>query len=113
LTTAALLHGIRAGGSAPAKFIFTDAAFLEKQRIHPWSEFTVWMPGQGETKGFHRLSFERSVKAGLTYRPLATTAAETLTWFNALPAERRSKLRAGLSPEKEAAALKAWREEKH
>jgi 2'-hydroxyisoflavone reductase len=108
LTVAALLHGIRASGTAPAKFTFTDTAFLEKQRIRPWSELTVWIPAQDDTKGFHRLSFERAVKSTLTFRPLATTAADTLTWFNSLPAERRSKLRAGLAPEKEAAALKAW-----
>jgi 2'-hydroxyisoflavone reductase len=113
LTVAGLLHGIRASGSAPAKFTFTDAAFLEKQSVHPWSELTVWMPGQGETKGFHRLSVERAVKSGLTCRPLAVTAAETLTWFNSLPPERRSKMRAGLAPEKEAAALKAWHEAHH
>lgn len=108
LTTAALLHGIRASGNAPARFTFTNAAFLQKQRIRPWSELTVWMPGQGETAGFHRLSFERAVRSGLTYRPLATTAADTLAWFNSLPAERRAKMRAGLAPEKEVTALKAW-----
>lgn len=108
LTMAGLLHGIRASGSAPARFTFTDAAFLRKQNVYPWSELTVWMPGQGETAGFHRLSFERAVKSGLTYRPLATTAADTLAWFSSLPAERRAKRRAGLAPEKEAAALKAW-----
>ncbi|MCW5559466.1 MAG: epimerase [Verrucomicrobiae bacterium] len=108
LTTAGLLHGIRASGSAPAKFTFTNAAFLNEQKIRPWSELTVWMPGQGETAGFHRLSFERAVKSGLTYRPLAATAVDTLAWFNSLPAERRAKMRAGLAPEKESAALKAW-----
>lgn len=108
LTVAALLHGIRASATSPAKFTFTDAAFLEKQHIRPWNELTVWIPAQGDTKGFHRLSFERAVNSTLTFRPLATTAADTLTWFNSLPAERRSKMRAGLSPEKEAAALKAW-----
>jgi 2'-hydroxyisoflavone reductase len=38
------------------------------------------------------------------------TAADTLAWFNALPEARRVKLRAGLSAEREAAALKAWHE---
>lgn len=113
LTVAAMLHGIRASGKAAAKFTFADAPFLEEKRVRPWSELTVWMPGQGETKGFHRLSFERAAKSGLTYRPLAMTAADTLAWFNGLPAERRSKLRAGLAPEKEAAVLKAWHEAHH
>ena len=41
-------------------------------------------------------------------RPLATTAADTLAWFDSLPAERRAKLRAGLGAERETALLKAW-----
>jgi 2'-hydroxyisoflavone reductase len=39
--------------------------------------------------------------AGLTYRPLPTTAAETLAWFKTLPPERQAKLNAGLSPDRE------------
>jgi 2'-hydroxyisoflavone reductase len=50
------------------------------------------------------------VQAGLTFRPVGVTAADTLAWFNALPEARRTKLRAGLSAERETAALKAWRE---
>jgi dGTPase len=38
------------------------------------------------------------------------TSADALAWFNTLPEARRTKLRAGLSAEREAAALKAWRE---
>jgi 2'-hydroxyisoflavone reductase len=56
--------------------------------------------------GFHRRSNARAIAAGLTFRPLATTAADTLTWWNAQTAERRSKLRAGLKPEREAELLK-------
>ncbi|WP_438480997.1 NAD-dependent epimerase/dehydratase family protein [Oleiharenicola lentus] len=112
LSTAAMLHGIRAAGTSPAKFVFTDAEFVRKQNIRAWSEFTVWIPGQGETEGFHRTSTARALASGLTYRPLATTAADTLAWFNTLPEDRRAKLKAGLAPEKEAAALKAWKEVK-
>jgi 2'-hydroxyisoflavone reductase len=109
LSVAAMLYGIRAATTAGAKLVFTDAAFLQSQGIRAWSEMTAWVPGQGETDGFHRVSFERAKKSGLTYRPLAITAADTLAWFNSLPEERRAKLRAGLAPEKEAAALKAWK----
>jgi len=71
-----------------------------------WSDLPVWVPGQGETMGFHRRSNARAIAAGLTYRPLATTAADTLAWWNAQTAERRSKPRAGLKPEREAEVLK-------
>ena len=36
------------------------------------------------------------------------TARDTLTWFESLPADRRTKLRAGLSAEREAQVLRAW-----
>lgn len=108
LTAAAMLHGIRASGSVPAKFTFTNAAFLEKQGVRMWSDLPAWVSGQGETEGFSRVSNARALTAGLTFRPFATTAADTLAWFNAQSAERRSKLRAGLPADREAAALAAW-----
>jgi 2'-hydroxyisoflavone reductase len=65
----------------------------------------VWIPGQGETFGFHRRDISRAIAAGLTYRPLPLTAADTLVWFHTLPSERQAKLRAGLSQEREAELL--------
>lgn len=108
LSTAALLHGIRAAVGGGAKFTHVTADFLRQQKVAAWSDLPVWIPGQGETIGFHRMSGSKSLKSGLTYRPLATTAADTLAWFNAQPADRRAKLRAGLAPDREAAVLKAW-----
>ena len=65
----------------------------------------MWVPGQGETAGFHRRSNARAVNAGLTFRPLATTAADTLRWFEQQPEARQSALRAGLKPDREAQLL--------
>lgn len=70
----------------------------------------VWIPGEGQTSGFHRRAIGRALAAGLTYRPLSLTAADTLAWFRTLPAERQGKLRAGVTPERESelmAKLKA------
>lgn len=104
----AMLQGIRSVTTAGATFAFTDAAFLEEQKVSMWSDLPAWVPGSGETAGFARASHARAVRAGLTFRPLATTAADTLAWFNAQPEARRAKLRAGLSAEREAEVLKAW-----
>jgi 2'-hydroxyisoflavone reductase len=65
----------------------------------------VWIPGQDETFGFHRRDISRAIAKGLTYRPLPLTAADALAWFRTLPIERQSKLRAGISPEREAELL--------
>jgi 2'-hydroxyisoflavone reductase len=110
LSVAALLHGIHAVVGGDAKFTHVPAEFLAAQKVSPWGDLPAWVPGRGETAGFSRVSAAKSIAAGLTYRPLATTVMDLLAWFRALPPERQAKLRAGLTPEREAAALKAWRE---
>ncbi|HET7537011.1 MAG TPA: hypothetical protein VFJ90_11185 [Candidatus Didemnitutus sp.] len=108
LSTGAMLHGIHAAVGGDARFTFTTASFLDAQKVSAWGDLPVWVPGQGETAGFHRMSTAKSIKAGLTYRPLAVTAADTLAWFNTQPEERRAKLKAGLTAERETALLSAW-----
>jgi 2'-hydroxyisoflavone reductase len=61
--------------------------------------------GAGETFGFHRRDIRRAITAGLTYRPLPLTASNTLAWFLTLPSERQAKLRAGVTPRREAELL--------
>jgi len=109
LTTRALLEGVGAAVRSPAKLTWIPTPFLKARKIEAWSDLPVWIPGQGETSGFARRSIARALAAGLTYRPLAATAADTLAWFRTQPAERQAKLRAGLSPEREAALLAAWK----
>ena len=105
LTMGGLLYGIRAVTTAGCEFREAPLAFLEKNKVNAWSDLPVWVPGEGETAGFHRRNTARSVKAGLTFRPLATTAADTLAWFNSQTPERRAKFRAGLKAEREAELL--------
>jgi 2'-hydroxyisoflavone reductase len=108
LSMGAMVRGIRAVTTAGAEFTFVSSDFLEKQGVAPWADLPVWVPGQGDSAGFGRTSYARAVKAGLSFRPLATTAADTLAWFNTRPAADRAKLRAGISPDREAELLKAW-----
>ena len=64
----------------------------------------IWVPPSDI--GMAQVSHARALKTGLTFRPLATTISDTLAWWQTLPAERQAKVRAGLSAEQEAAALK-------
>ena len=105
LSTGAMLHGINAVASKGAQLREASAEFLSKNNVNGWSDLPVWLPGQGETAGFHRRSNARAIAAGLTFRPLATTAADTLRWFEQQPEARQSTLRAGLKPEREAQLL--------
>jgi len=108
MRTDAMLYGIRATTTAGARLHWLPADFLEAQKVAPWRDMPVWLPGTGETAGFARRSIARAVGAGLTFRPLAATAADTLAWFRQQPAERQAKLGAGLTKEREAEVLKAW-----
>jgi 2'-hydroxyisoflavone reductase len=103
------LQGVAAGVHADPKLTWVSTRFLQDHKVHAWSDQPVWIPGQGETMGFHRRSIARALKAGLTYRPLPTTAGDTLAWFQKQPAERQAKLRSGLAPDREAALLAEWK----
>jgi 2'-hydroxyisoflavone reductase len=109
LTMAAMLDGIAQGIGTHPSLTWVPAAFLDVEKVEAWSDMPVWVPGKGDTAGFHRRGNRAALAAGLTFRPLSATAADTLAWFRTLPAERQAKLRAGLSPEREAAVLAKWR----
>jgi 2'-hydroxyisoflavone reductase len=105
----AFLGGVAAGVHADPKLTWVSTKFLEDHKVNAWSDQPVWVPGEGETAGFHHRSIARALKAGLTFRPLPTTAADTLAWFKTQPAERQAKLRSGLTPERETMLLAEWK----
>ncbi len=103
------LAGVAQGVQTKPQLTWLPTKFLDEHKVHAWSDQPVWVPQQGETAGFHHRSIARALKAGLTFRPLPTTAADTLAWFKTLPAERQTKLRSGLTPERENELLAAWK----
>lgn len=105
-----MLAGIRAvlPGDLDVRFTWADAAFLESQQVRPWADMPVWIPPAGDYLGWGKANIERAVAAGLTFRPLADTARDTLGWHRTRPAGEQAILRAGLTPEREAAVLAAW-----
>jgi 2'-hydroxyisoflavone reductase len=109
LSMAEMLYGIRAVVSNDVKFTWVPAAFLEAQNVQPWSHMPVWVPPAGDSAGFARRSNRRAIAAGLTFRPLADTAIATLEYHASRPAEAKAKLKAGLTPEREAEVLKAFK----
>jgi 2'-hydroxyisoflavone reductase len=109
LTSAEMFYGIRAVTSTPVSFVWIDADFLEEMGIRPWSDMPAWFPPRGATAGFARMSNARALAAGLTFRPLAVTARETLDWFLSEPGERQVDLRSGMNSGREERLLAAWR----
>ena len=69
LTMGEVLKVCKDVSKSNAEFVETTLKFVEDNKIAPWGDFPLWVPGSGETAGFHRTSFAKSVKAGLTYRP--------------------------------------------
>ena len=104
-----MLAGIAAAVHAEPRLTWVPAKFLEEHNVSAWSDMPVWVPNEGDSAGFARRDIGRAKAAGLTFRSLASTSAETLAWFRTLPADRQAKLRAGIAPEREAEVLAAWR----
>jgi 2'-hydroxyisoflavone reductase len=98
---------------ADVRLAWVPADFLEAQKVAPWGDMPVWVPGQGDSAGFAKRSIRNALAKGLTFRPLETTAADTLAWFKQQAPERQAKLRAGLSPAREAEVLALWKSTAH
>ncbi len=105
---AEMLYGIKAVTTSDAQFTWVPADFLDANQVRAWSDMPVWVPPQGRTAGFARVICKKAYAAGLTFRPLAETAAATLQWYHARPVPEQDKARAGLAPDREAAVLAAW-----
>lgn len=105
-----LLDACKASSGGDARFTWVDAAFLKAQKVEEWSDLPVWTSPEGSDAGAGQVSNARAVAKGLAFRPLAATAKDTLDWWKTLPKERTAKPKAGLSPERETAALEAWHE---
>ena len=105
----AMLTSIAAAIHAEARLTWVPADFLKGQNVTPWSDMPVWVPGKGDSAGFARRSIRNALGAGLTFRPLAITASDTLDWFKQQPADRQAKLKAGLSPTRDDEVLARWR----
>jgi 2'-hydroxyisoflavone reductase len=106
MSMAEMLYGIRAITSAPVSLTWVPFPFLREQRVRPWSDMPAWIPD--DPTSF--VSVERAVSAGLTFRPLADTAMDTLRYQQSRPEEEQNNLQAGIAPEREKEVLAAWHE---
>ena len=103
-----MLEEIRGALGSDATFTWVPTEFMTEHEVAPWMHMTNWTPPEGETIGMNQVSVAAAVQAGLTFRPLADTARDTVEWWNSLPDERRAEPRAGLPADREANVLAAW-----
>lgn len=105
----AMLHGCQAVTGGGVEFTRVPLAFLEENKV----ELPIWVPARDNPyAGYGQVSNARAIKAGLTFRPLATTVTDLLAWFHSLPAERQATVKAGITREQETKLLQAWRARK-
>ena len=107
MSMAEMLYGIRAITAAEVTITWVPAEVLREHEVGGWMEMPVWVYPSPETAGFMEWDCSKAHAAGLTHRPLAETARDTLEWWKAGPGAERD-LRTGLDPEKEAAILRDW-----
>jgi 2'-hydroxyisoflavone reductase len=116
LTMEEMLSGIKAAVSSPVEFIWADEAWLLEKGVAPWMGLPLWIPQTPETAGAGRASNAKALAHGLSCRPLADTARDTIADFEQTRAERPADFAwgsgrtPGISPEREAELLKAWSE---
>src|SRR5213596_1518182 len=99
-----MLDQTKSALNSDAKFTWIPAEFLKQQKVEAWSDMPVWA---GNELGMSRANISRALAKGLTFRSLADTARDSLAWFKAQKPERQAKLKAGLTPEREAKVLAA------
>jgi len=108
-------------GSEATKPVWVDAGFLEANGVAAWQHMPAWIPASADDyAGIGQLSTARSIAAGLKTRPLDDTNRDTLAYYAERQAELRAeegdefaddwatRIRGGISREREAEVLAAW-----
>ncbi|HUH12914.1 MAG TPA: NAD-dependent epimerase/dehydratase family protein [Longimicrobiales bacterium] len=119
-TMAEFAHGVAATTSVPLSWTrIEDHDWLRAYPLRTASDGSTrglayavpWLIPEGVDRGHMRIDNARALTAGLTLRPLATTASDTVAWrlSDAAPQALRDQPRYVLTPAQEAAILDAWR----
>ena len=104
-----LLEACRLVSGSDALLSWVSEEFLLEQKVAPWSELPLWIPeSDPDSVGFSTTNCEKALAHGLRFRALEETLRDTLAWAQTRPADWA--WRAGLSPQREAELLSAWRE---
>jgi 2'-hydroxyisoflavone reductase len=87
LSFAELLERARAAIGSDATFVWTEDERILEAEVQPWTELPLWLPGSDHA-GMARAGISRALAAGLAFRPLEETVADTLAWDRTVPGGR-------------------------
>ncbi len=120
LTMGDFLEACRDASDSDARFTWVDEKFLLDNGVEPWGTLPLWLPESDEQHRFFLAqNCERAFDAGLTFRPAADTARDTLAWQRAgspglVVGASNSAQSYTLKPERERELLDEWHgEEEH
>jgi hypothetical protein len=90
---------------ADVELVWVDGDFLAAHEVGEWMELPLWLHSP-EYRAMLSVEPARALAAGLSPRPVAETAHDTLEWVRS--GEAPIEPPAGLEREKEQAVLDAW-----
>jgi len=90
--------------------VWVDKDFIAEYEIAADGALPIWESPDSEYATLSLVDGSPAVAAGLQNRPTRETARDTLAWWKTLPADRTENLRAGLSADREADLLRAYRD---
>jgi len=87
----AFLNGVAEALRSQAELIWTPASDLEARGLG-WNELPLFVPRAQDDTALMRIDNAHAVSAGLSCRPLAETARDTLAWSVTLPEDQRPRV---------------------
>ena len=87
-----LLESCRAVAGSDAELVWMNDEFLLEHGAGPWMELPLWLAP--EDAPLLQVDVSRALAAGLRFRPLEETIADTLAWAREETAHRRARERA-------------------
>jgi 2'-hydroxyisoflavone reductase len=108
LTLEQVIETCKTVSGSDARWIWVDEQFLLAADVKPWTEVPLWIADEPDMAGFDAINIDKALAAGLTFRPLAATIQDTLTWSTTRPAD--AERRAGLESSRESQVLEQWRQ---
>ncbi len=106
LTFGEVLDVSQTVSSTLPEILWLPEEYLLTNGVLPWSDLPLWLPGE-ENAGADKVDIRKALAAGLAFRPLADTIADTIDWARQRPQDH--SWRAGLKPERERELIDAWK----